>query len=226
MDKDSAIITVKDHFNYNEEVMNEILQDIEAFNRKWCFFEFISSKVNLIREINYKKVKIGEKIRIDCPEWKFHGMEAVVDKKRFGQLECYIPNDATIRLKLTPSSIRFLPQEKKEKISYKVGDLVLVTEARFRPRYEAGDIFKIVWKGAKYVRVVPRNPKGKLLIDHFHASKKPGDNIREYADLEGRKVYRECVYSMDIPHDKLPPVKEYYGEEMGGLLGDLDGIGF
>jgi hypothetical protein len=31
---------------------------------------------------------------------------------------------------------------------------------------------------------------------------------------------------MDIPHDKLQPVKEYYGEEMGGLLGDLDGIGF
>ena len=56
--------------------------------------------------------------------------------------------------------------------------------------------------------------------------KKPGDNIREYADLEGRKVYRESVYSMDIPHDKLQPVKEYYGEEMGGLLGDLDGIGF
>jgi hypothetical protein len=30
---------------------------------------------------------------------------------------------------------------------------------------------------------------------------------------------------MDIPHDKLQPVKEYYGEEMGGLLGDLDCIG-
>jgi hypothetical protein len=226
MDKDSAIITVKDHFHYNEEVMNEILQDMEAFNRKWCFYEFMVSKKMLISEVNYKKVKIGEKFQIDSPGWKYHGFQAVVEKKRFGLVECYVPNDTSIRLKLTPSSIRFLPQEKKEKISYKVGDLVLITEPRFRPRYEEGDTFKIVWKGAKYVRVEPRNPKGKIIRDHFHTGKKPGDNIREYADLEGRKVYRECVYSMDIPHDKLQPVKEYYGEEMGGLLGDLDGIGF
>jgi hypothetical protein len=225
MDKDSAIITVKDHFSYNEEVMNEILQDLDAFNRKWCFYEFITSKVMLINEVNYKKVKIGEKIQIDSAGWKFHGAQVVVEKKRFGQLECYIPNDATVRLKLTPTSIRFLPQEKKEKILYKVGDLVLVTEPRFRPRYDEGDTFKIVWKGAKYVRVEPRNPKCKLLTNHLHAGKKPGDNIREYADLEGRRIYRESVYSMDIPHDKLQPVKEYYGEEMGGLLGDLDGIG-
>ena len=226
MDKDSAIITVKDHYHYNEEIMNEILQDIEAFNRKWCFFEFVSSKVHLIREINYKRAKIGERILIDSPTWKFHGIEAVVDKKRFGQLECYIPNDATVRLKLTPSSIRFLPQEKKEKISYKVGDLVLITEPRFRPRYEEGDTFRIVWKGAKYVRVEPRSPRGRVLTDHFHTGRKPGDNIKEYADLEGRRIYRESVYSMDIPHDKLLPAKAYYGEEMGGLIGDLDGIGF
>lgn len=225
MDKDSAIITVKDHYHYNEEVMNEILQDMEELNRKWCFYEYVTSKIMLIREVNYKKVKLGEKVHIDSPGWKFHGTEAVVEKKRFGQLECYIPNDATVRLKLTPSSIKFLPQEKKEKISYKVGDLVLITEPRFRPRYEEGDTFRIVWKGAKYVRLVPRNPRGKIRTGQFQTGDKPGDNIREYTENNTR-IYRESVYSMDIPHDKLLPAKAYYGEEMGGLIGDLDGIGF
>ncbi len=225
MDKDSAIITVRDHFSYNEEVLNEILQDIEAFNRKWCFYEFITSKVMLINEVNYKRVKIGEKIQIDSAGWKFHGAQVVVEKKRFGLVECYIPNDTRVRLKITPSSIRFLPQEKKEKINYKVGDLVLITEGRFRPRYEEGDIFKIVWKGAKYVRVEPKTPRGKITVDPNQIGGRPGDGTREWADIESRKIFRECVWSMDIPHDKLQPVKEYYGEEMGGLLGDLDCIG-
>jgi len=225
MDKASAIITVRDHFSYNEEILNEILQDIESFNRKWCFYEFVTSKVTLIRETNYKRAKIGEKIQIDSQGWKYHGAQVVVEKKRFGMVECYVPGDDKVRLKINPSSIRFTPQMKKEKISYKVGDLVLIAESRFRPRYEDGDVFRIVWKGAKYVRVEPRNPRCKIHTDKDQVGGRPGDNIREYADFEGRKVFRESVYSMDIPNDKLQPVKEYYGEEMGGLLGDLDCIG-
>ncbi len=225
MDQESAIITVKDHFSYNQEVLNEILQDIESFNRKWCFFEFYGSKQILIQEVNYKKVKIGEMIEINSPGWKFHGHRVVVDKKRSGMVECYIPNDIRTRLKISASSVKFISQEKKEKLDVKVGDLVLITEARFRPRYEEGDVFKVVWKGAKYVRVVPKNAKYELAIDQWSAGGRPGDNMKEFADKEGRKVYRESVYSIDIPITHLKSVRDYYGEEMGGLLGDLDGIG-
>ena len=225
MDKESAIITVKDHFSYNQEVLNEILQDIESFNRKWCFFEFYGSKQILIQEVNYKKVKIGEMIEINSPGWKFHGHRVVVDKKRSGMVECYIPNDIRTRLKISASSVKFISQEKKEKLDVKVGDLVLITEARFRPRYEEGDVFKVVWKGAKYVRVVPKTPKFEVTIRLYHVDVRPGDNTMEFADKSARKVYRESVYSMDIPITHLKSVRDYYGEEMGGLLGDLDGIG-
>jgi hypothetical protein len=225
MEKESAIITVKDHFSYNQEVLNEILQDIESFNRKWCFFEFYGSKQILIQEVNYKKVKIGEMIEINSPGWKFHGHRVVVDKKRSGMVECYIPNDIRTRLKISASSVKFISQEKKEKLDVKVGDLVLITEARFRPRYEEGDVFKVVWKGAKYVRVVPKTPKFEVTIRLYHVDVRPGDNTMEFADKSARKVYRESVYSMDIPITHLKSVRDYYGEEMGGLLGDLDGIG-
>ncbi len=225
MEKESAIITVKDHFSYNQEVLNEILQDIESFNRKWCFFEFYGSKQILIQEVNYKKVKIGEMIEINSPGWKFHGHRVVVDKKRSGMVECYIPNDIRTRLKISASSVKFISQEKKEKLDVKVGDLVLITEARFRPRYEEGDVFKVVWKGAKYVRVVPKNAKFEVIVDRWGFGGRPGDNMKEFADKEGRKVYRESVYSIDIPITHLKSVRDYYGEEMGGLLGDLDGIG-
>ena len=225
MDKESAIITVKDHFSYNQEVLNEILQDMESLNRKWCFFEFYGSKQILIQEVNYKKVKIGEMIEINSPDWKFHGHRAVVEKKRNGMVECYVPSDLRTRLKLTASSVKFIPQEKKEKLDVKVGDLVLITEARFRPRYEEGDVFKVIWKGAKYVRVVPKTPKFEVMIRLNHVDVRPGDNTMEFADKSARKVYRESVYSMDIPITHLKSVRDYYGEEMGGLLGDLDGIG-
>ncbi len=225
MEKESAIITVKDHFSYNQEVLNEILQDIESFNRKWCFFEFYGSKQILIQEVNYKKVKIGEMIEINSPGWKFHGHRVVVDKKRSGMVECYIPNDIRTRLKISASSVKFISQEKKEKLDVKVGDLVLITEARFRPRYEEGDVFKVVWKGAKYVRVVPKTPKFEVTIRLYHVDVRPGDNTMEFADRSAKKVYRESVYSIDIPITHLKSVRDYYGEEMGGLLGDLDGIG-
>ena len=232
MEKESAIITVKDHFSYNQEVLNEILQDIESFNRKWCFFEFYGSKQILIQEVNYKKVKIGEMIEVNSPGWKFHGHRVVVEKKRNGMVECYVPNDIRTRLKITASSVKFISQEKKEKLNVKVGDLVLITEARFRPRYEEGDVFKVIWKGAKYVRVVPKNPKFEvsefpLKLDQMSKIDRwrPGDDIKEFADKAGRKVYRESVYSIDIPITHLKSVRDYYGEEMGGLLGDLDGIG-
>jgi hypothetical protein len=73
--------------------------------------------------------------------------------------------------------------------------------------------------------VEPKTPRGKITVDPNQIGGRPGDGIREWADIGARKVFRECVWAMDIPHDKLQPVKEYYGEEMGGLLGDLDCIG-
>ena len=223
MDKDKAISIIKEHFSYNEEVMNEILQDVDAYNRKWCFFEFISSDTILINEINYKRSKIGDTILINSPGWKYHGYLAVVEKKRSGRVECYVSNNPGVTLKVGCGSVRFVTQEKKERINVSVGDLVIIEENRFRPRYDEGDVFKVVWKGAKYVRVVPRNPRYKIHVYASRSGKRPGDTIREYAGENS--IYKESVYSLDIPIDKLQPAKAYYGEEMGGLLGDLDSIG-
>ena len=226
MDREQAILYIKENFSYNEEVMNELLQDVDADRRKWCFYEFyefVCSKKRFINNINYKRSKIGETILIDSPGWKYDGQLVVVEKKRFGRVECYVPTNPGVTLKIGCGAVRFVPQEKKERIKVSVGDLVIIEENRFRPRYDEGDVFKVVWKGAKYVRVVPRNPRHKIHVDVSRADNRPGDTIREYAGENS--IYRESVYSLDIPIEKLQPAKAYYGEEMGGLLGDLDSIG-
>ena len=228
MNKEEAIEIIKSNFSHFPELMEELLEDIEIPRdryRKWCTYEYHTNHSWFLRELLYKKVSVGEKIRINSTGWKYDGHEAVVEKKFKFQVHCYLPGQANIRLRINPSSVVLIPQEKKEIWEVKVGDLVCIDEARFRPRYEEDALFKVVWKGAKYVRVVPKTPKFEVTIRLYHVDVRPGDNTMEFADRSAKKVYRESVYSIDIPITHLKSVRDYYGEEMGGLLGDLDGIG-
>lgn len=227
MEKSEAIQIVQKYYSYNPELLKEMLEDIEkVHNRKFCFFEFISVEGLLIRNTSYKRAKLGELIEIDSTDWKYHGYKAVVEKKRFGMVECYIPNVERVRLRLNPNSIKFIPQEEKKKLNVKVGDLVLIKESRYRPRYEEGDFFKVVWKGAKYVRVIPKNPRFHIHVDQYATGGRPGDEIKEFADKDYGKIYRESVYSIDIPITELIDPIDRYGEERGSLVKGMDYLGF
>lgn len=224
MEKSKAIEIIRDKFSYNPDLLQELLDDIENVgNRKYVFFEFYSSESIIVNEIIYKRVKLGELIQINSPGFKYHGTEVVVEKKRNHSIECYIPNNERVRIRITPSSVRFIPQPDKKKLEVSEGDLVIIKDAKFRPRYEEGDLFRVVWKGNKYVRVVPKNPRFEV-YQLSGSSKRIGDTAREMIDK--KSYYTISVYQMDIPLTELQDPNERYGEKMGSLVKGLDSIGF
>lgn len=226
MNKEEAIEIIKSNFSYFPELMEEFLADIEIprdRQRKWCIYEYHHNHSWFLRELLYKKVTVGEKIRIHSPDWKYDGHEAVVEKKFKFQVHCYIPGEANVRLRINPNSVVLIPQEKKEIWDVKVGDLVCIDEARFRPRYEEDALFKVVWKGNKYVRVEPRFPKYPTIKVNVN-EKRIGDTVRE--SVENGRYWGEGVYNLDIPVTSLKKPNEFYSHEDVKTVQDLDTLGF
>lgn len=226
MNKEEAIEILKFNFSYFPELMEELLADIEIpreHYRKWCSYEYHTNHSWFLHELLYKKVTLGEKIRINSPGWKYHGHEAVVERKFKFQVHCYLPGNEKVRLRINPNSVTLIPQEKKEIWGVKVGDLVCIEESRFRPRYGEEDLFKVVWKGNKYVRVEPRFPKYPTIKLNV-AIKRPGDATRESG--EDRRYYREGVYNLDIPLNALKRASDLYSGEDIETVQDLDNLGF
>jgi hypothetical protein len=104
-----------------------------------------------------------------------------------------------------------------------VGDLVCIDEARFRPRYEDDALFKVVWKGSKYVRVEPRFPKYPVINVNV-SEKRIGDRVRESG--EPGRYWNEGVYNLDIPLTSLKKPNEFYSKEDVETVQDLDTLGF
>jgi hypothetical protein len=226
MNKEEAIELIKSNFSHFPELMEELLADIEIPRdryRKWCTYEYHSNDSWFLRELLYKKVTVGEKIRINSPGWQYHGYEAVVEKKFKFQVHCYVPGKANVRLRINPSSVVLIPQEKKEVWDVNVGDLVCIDEARFRPRYEEDALFKVVWKGSKYVRVEPRFPKYPVINVNV-SEKRIGDRVRESG--EPGRYWNEGVYNLDIPLTSLKKPNEFYSKEDVETVQDLDTLGF
>lgn len=191
---------------------------------------------NIIAAINYKLVKPGEIIQINSPSFSRHGYKMCVRSKSNLNVKGYLVDEPNVNVRISANSILFLPpsptskteiQTAKEK--FKVGSLCLISSDNFRPRYEIGDIFRIVSAGSKYVRVEPVNPKFKLWKRN---SGKPEKKINSLTyecginDFSGREFYYgTSVYNMDIPYGELKKVQEVFGEEVGTTIHDFAELG-
>lgn len=229
-------------YGYAPHILEILLADVKLEIPKIVYGYqeyFVSTKTeineNIIGAINYKLVKPGEIIQINSPSFSKHGYKMCVRSKSNLNVKGYLVDEPNVNVRISANSILFLPpsptskteiQTAKEK--FKVGSLCLISSDNFRPRYEIGDIFRIVSAGFKYVRVEPVNPKFKLWkrkpvkpekkINSFTYETGYSENGREF-------YYSTSVYNMDIPYGELKKVQEVFGEEVGTTIHDFAELG-
>jgi hypothetical protein len=183
----------------------------------------------LVSNLTYSWIKPQDSFKINSPDFKYHGQVAVVTKKRNQQIYAYIKDQPSQGIRVSMRSVLLMEQVRTNTVlNVKVGDIVCIKDNNFRPRYEEDSLFKIVWKGNKYVRVEPRFPKYPT---HTNARsfKRPGDNVYEMVTdpKTGKISYFYSCYSKDIPITQLiaPLEQGYDGEDMETVI-DLDSLGF
>lgn len=228
-------------YGYVPHILEKLLEDIKLEVPKIVlgyqdYFSATRTELNhqVLMSINYKLVKLGDIIEINSPDFKLHGRKLVVDKKSNLSIMGHLVDDKTQRVKMSSRSIKFLPPPtthinlEELRQQFKVGNLCLITEENLRPRYEKGDLFKIVSAGSKYVRVVPVKPKFELYNKRPKAeSKKINQFIYEQDFKDGRKFYyTNSVYNKDIPYTALAKIQSVYGENVGGMIEDFSELGF
>ena len=236
-----------DKFSYLPELVEYLIQDYLSSSPKYTQIFHHTSFRNYILEHNsiplshyrrlcYQLVKTGMRVQIYSPSFKYHDHFMSIDKKKNGYLEGHIidtdyaqgkGNQSTtqISVRINSTSYRFIqtpdfilgssPSPKGERV--KVGQLVLITDAHYRPRYGDNDKFRVVWAGQKYIRVEPFNPKFKVWNREGARGKKPGDGLYEInqrVDENGRLVtfrYNSSCYNQDIPYDSVLSLDTRFG---------------
>lgn len=184
----------------------------------------------IVRHLNYSWIKPSDTFRINSPSFEYHGRLAVVTKKRNNQIYAYVKDQPSQGIRVSAGSVQLMEQERTPTIfDVKVGDIVCIKDDNFRPRYEADSLFKIVWKGSKYVRVVPRFPKYPTHTNRNSKFKRPGDNVYEMVTepKTGKVSYFYSCYSKDIPITQLiAPLDQGYDKGDMETVVDLDSLGF
>lgn len=170
-------------------------------------------------------VKPGDDIIVNAPHWTHHGERLTVKKKQSQCFYCYKKDQPNVSYRISSGSVNILPQVKGEKLLVAVGDLVTVVSDYYRPRYDRDALFTVVWKGPKYVRLVPRFPKYAVFVNEMKRVKRLGDNIHERPSPDTKSYYKESVYSMDIPLSEIAHPTQYAPQDIL-LIGDMGSIGF
>jgi hypothetical protein len=229
-------------YGYVPHILEILLADVKLEIPKIVYGYqeyFVSTKTeinqNIIGAINYKLVKPGEIIQINSPSFSRHGYKMCVRSKSNLNVKGYLVDEPNVNVRISANSILFLPPSPTSKTEiqtakeqFKVGSLCLISSDNFRPRYEIGDIFRIVSAGFKYVRVEPVNPKFKLWK---RKPGKPEKKINEFTyeigySENGREFYYgTSVYNMDIPYMELKNIQEVFGEEVGTTIHDFAELG-
>ena len=229
-------------YGYAPHILEILLADVKLEIPKIVYGYqeyFVSTKTeinqNIIGAINYKLVKPGEIIQINSPSFSRHGYKMCVRSKSNLNVKGYLVDEPNVNVRISANSILFLPPSPTSKTEiqtakeqFKVGSLCLISSDNFRPRYEIGDIFRIVSAGFKYVRVEPVNPKFKLWK---RKPGKPEKKINEFTyeigySENGREFYYgTSVYNMDIPYMELKNIQEVFGEEVGTTIHDFAELG-
>jgi hypothetical protein len=228
-------------YGYAPHILEILLEDVKLDIPKIVYGYqeyFVATRTeinqNIIGAINYKLVKPGEIIQINSPSFSKHGYKMCVKSKSNLCVKGYLVDEPNVNVRISANSIIFLPIDKvlntkiqSAKEKFKVGSLCLISKDSYRPRYELGDVFKVVSAGSKYVRVEPLNPKFKLWKRY---QSKPEKKINSFTYEMGFKEDREfyysiSVYNMDIPYGELKTIQEVFGEEVGTTIHDFAELG-
>lgn len=229
-------------YGYAPHILEKLLADVklkapQIVYRYQDYFAATRTEItkHVLMGINYKLVKLGDVIEIDSPDFELHGRKLVVDKKANLCILGHLEDEPFQRVKISANSIKFLPPPTTPvnvedlRQQFKVGNVCLITHEELRPRYEKGDLFKIVYAGSKYVRVVPVKPKFPLFERRRpkEKSKRINQFIYEKGSKDGREFYySSSVYNKDIPYTALTTIQSVYGERVGNLVEDFTELGF
>lgn len=235
---------IEETFSHVPEAMNAFLEDLEARFPKYIPTDG-RMKMNVVdaygygegqlkkyvvQNLTYSWIKPQDSFMIDSPDFKYHGQVAVVTKKRNSQIYAYIKDQPSQGIRVSIRSVQLMEQVRTNTLlNVKVGDIVCIKDDNFRPRYEEDSLFKVVWKGNKYVRVEPRFPKYPTHTRSNCNPKRPGDNVYEMVTEPGtgKISYFYSCYSKDIPITQLiAPLEQGYDKEDMETVVDLDSLGF
>ena len=195
-------------------------------DEEWPYPMILPTRIARMKAILlYEFLKPGDPIIVDVPGWEWNGQELVLEKKQNMTFRCIDPKNRKQVWKLNPSSVKLVAPREKKVVDFKVGDLVTIPNEWYRPRYEEDSIFVVVWKGIKYVRLVPRFPKYETLKSTSVASKRPGDNIFERTDPGSPKHWRMSIYNTDVPFHELAPPPSSWEKEDLEMTKDLYDLG-
>lgn len=196
-------------------------------SEEWPYPFILDSKIKrMVGELVYEFCKPGDSIEINIPSWEWHGRVLRIEKKQNRQFTCIDPKDKGQVWRINSSSAKLMVQEQKIIPNVSVGDLVTIPNEFYRPRYEEDSLFVVVWKGAKYLRVIPRFPK----FVHFKRdwgpkTSKPGDDIYERPEAGTNKYWRKGIYNTDVPFGEVSPPTQYAEEDID-MVNDLGAVGF
>ncbi len=195
-------------------------------DEEWPYPMILPTRIARMKAILlYEFLKPGDPIIVDVPGWEWNGQELVLEKKQNMTFRCIDPTNRKQVWKLNPSSVKLVAPREKKVVDFKVGDLVTIPNEWYRPRYDADSIFVVVWKGMKYVRLVPRFPKYETLKSTSVVGKKPGDTIFERCEPGSVRHWRKSIYNTDVPFNELAPPPSSWEKEDLEMTKDLYDLG-
>jgi len=226
-------------YGYVPHILSKLMADIELDIPKIIYGYqeyFVATRTeinkNIIRAINYKLIKPGDIVQINSPTFSKHGKKLLVQHKSDLTVSGFLVDEPKRKVKISASSVIFLPPApsidiKNLREKFKLGSLCLISSENYRPRYELGDVFRIVFAGSKYVRVEPTQPRFELW------RRKPNHPERKINSFtyeigirnSGKFYYSSSVYNLDIPYHELKEVQEVFGEELGDMICDFTELG-
>ena len=226
-------------YGYAPHILSQLMDDIELDTPKIIYGYqeyFVATRTeinqNIICAINYKLIKPGDIIEINSPTFSKHGKKLCVQHKSNLTVSGFLVDEPNCKVKISANSVIFLPPAPSSDIKnlrekFKLGSLCIISSENYRPRYELGDVFRIVSAGSKYVRVVPTQPRFELWKRKpNHPEKKINSFTYEKGVKDSREFYySSSVYNMDIPYHDLKEVQEVFGEELGDMICDFTELG-
>lgn len=229
-------------YGYAPHILSQLMDDIKLDKPKIIYGYqeyFVATRTqinqNVICAINYKLIKPGDIVEINSPSFAKHGKKLCVNHKSNLTISGFLVDEPNCKVKISANSVIFLPPKpptsstdiKNLRGKFKLGSLCLISSENYRPRYELGDVFRIVSTGSKYVRVEPTEPRFALWKRKTNYPERKINSFTYEKGVKGGRefYYSSSVYNMDIPYHDLKEVQEVFGEEIGDMICDFTELG-
>ena len=226
-------------YGYAPHILSQLMDDIKLDTPKIIYGYqeyFVATRTeinqNIICAINYKLIKPGDIVEINSPSFAKHGKKLCVQHKSNLTVSGLLVDEPNCKVKISANSVIFLPPVPSSDIKnlrekFKLDSLCLISSDNYRPRYELGDVFRIVSAGSKYVRVEPTEPRFPLWKRKTNRKERKINSFTYEKGVKGERefYYSSSVYNMDIPYHDLKEVQEVFGEEIGNMICDFTELG-